>query len=79
MSDNSQYTSEIGPRCAALAEQLAGIAEELADLQYQSLRGSLEQGAQKASETEKRLARARRSVEKASHLLQFDPPSPDVG
>jgi len=76
MSDNLQYISELIPRCLALSEQLSGIAEELADLQYQSLRGALEAGEKKASETEKRLARARRSVEKASHLLQLDMPLP---
>ena len=60
-----------------ISDRLAGIAEEIADLALESLRRSIEAGETKSSDEEKRLARARRSVEKAVHLLRSDSPSPE--
>ncbi|MXZ99838.1 MAG: hypothetical protein F4110_14885 [Acidimicrobiaceae bacterium] len=55
-----------------ISERLSAIAEEIADLALESLRGSIEAGATKASQGEKRLTQARRAVEKAAHLLRSD-------
>jgi len=55
-----------------ISERLSAIADELADMAFESLRDSVEAGATKASEEEKRLTRARRAVEKAAHLLRSD-------
>ena len=55
-----------------ISERLSGIAEELADLVLESLRDSIEAGATKVSQEEKRLTQARRAVEKAAHLLRSD-------
>jgi hypothetical protein len=53
----------------ALAERLDTIAEELADLAMHRLRGALAAGDTKSPE-ERRITRARRSVEKAAGLLR---------
>ena len=55
-----------------ISERLSAIAEEIADLALESLRDSIEAGETKSSDNEKRLARARRAVEKAAHLLRTD-------
>lgn len=55
-----------------ISERLSAIAEELADLELESLRESVEAGETKPSEDAKRLGRARRSVDKAAHLLRSD-------
>ena len=60
-----------------ISDRLSVIAEEIADLALESLRGSIEAGATRLSDEEKRLTRARRSVEKAAYLLRSDPPSPE--
>lgn len=60
-----------------ISDRLAAIAEEIADLVMESLRDSIEAGETRLSDDEKRLTRARRSVEKASYLLRADPPSPE--
>lgn len=60
-----------------ISDRLAAIAEEIADLALESLRDSIEAGETKSSEEEKRLIRARRSVEKATYLLRSDSPSPE--
>ena len=60
-----------------ISERLAAIAEEIADLAMESLRDSIEAGETKLSDEEKRLTRARRSVEKAAYLLRSDPLSPE--
>jgi hypothetical protein len=49
-------------------ERLDAIAEELADLALERLRAAVE-GDDDAAAEEKRITRARRAVEKASHLL----------
>ena len=51
-----------------LRQRLEGIAEELADLALDRLRAGVE-GNVDAVGDERRLTRARRAVEKASHLL----------
>ncbi|MDE0161076.1 MAG: hypothetical protein OXL98_05005 [Acidimicrobiaceae bacterium] len=56
-----------------ISERLSAIAEEIADLALESLRGSIEAGDTKSSDEEKRLTRARRAVEKAAYLLRSDP------
>ena len=60
-----------------ISERLAAIAEEIADLAMESLRDSIEAGETRLSDEEKRLTRARRSVEKASYLLRAESPSPE--
>ena len=60
-----------------ISERLAAIAEEIADLAMESLRDSIEAGETRLSDEEKRLTRARRSVEKASYLLRAEPSSPE--
>ena len=60
-----------------ISDRLAAIAEEIADLAMERLRDSIEAGETKSSEEEKRLARARRSVEKAAYLLRSGSPSPE--
>ena len=57
-----------------ISERLSAIAEEIADLALESLRDSIEAGETRLSEEEKRLTRARRSVEKAAYLLSSDSP-----
>ena len=52
-----------------LRERLEGIAEELADLAIIRLRESIDAGGSELPVDEKRLTRARRSVEKAIHIL----------
>lgn len=49
--------------------RLEGISEELADLAIEHLRASLEAGGNERPESERRLTRARRAVEKAVGLL----------
>ena len=51
-----------------LRQRLEGIAEELTDLALDRLRAGVE-GNVDAVDDERRLTRARRAVEKASHLL----------
>ena len=53
-----------------LQEKLTSIAEDLADLALDALRS-------RDSETERRLTRARRAVEKAAHLLDDREKYPD--
>jgi len=52
-----------------IREQLEQIAEQLDDLAMAVLRDAVEEGATSRPEEEKRLTRARRSVEKAIQLL----------
>jgi len=54
---------------ADIRSRLEGIAEELADLALDVLREAVDQGADKRPDLEKRLTRARSSVEKAARLL----------
>ena len=60
-------------RCHEISDRLAAIAEELSDLELETLRECVEAGETKPSEDVKRLSRARRAVEKAANLL--DPPA----
>ena len=64
-------------KCHDISERLSVIAEEIADLVLESLRGSIEAGETRRSDEEKRLTRARRSVEKAAYLLRSDSPPPE--
>lgn len=57
-----------------VAEKLAAIAEELAELAIDRLRAALADGG--SAEDERRITRARRAVEKAVVLLQ-PPGDPD--
>lgn len=52
-----------------IRDRLDAIAEELADLAIARLRESIDAGGTEAPAGEKRITRARRAVEKASHLL----------
>lgn len=56
--------------------RLEAIAEELADLAIVRLRESIDAGGHELPVDEKRLTRARRSVEKAISLLR-EPDDPD--
>ena len=55
-----------------LRERLEDIGEALADLAMDALRAALEDGDAGAKDRERRLTRARRSVEKAAALLADD-------
>jgi len=63
-----------------LRERLEDIGEALADLAMDALRSALEDGddAAEAKAQERRLTRARRSVEKAAALLADREPDPDL-
>lgn len=52
-----------------IRERLVAIADELGERGLALLRDAVEAGATKAPEAEKRIARARRSIDKAIHLL----------
>lgn len=52
-----------------IRQRLDAIAEELAELAIIRLRESIDAGGTELPIDEKRLTRARRAVEKASHLL----------
>ena len=53
-----------------IRRRLEQIAEELADLGMERLRESIDAGGTELPVDERRLARARRSVEKAAHILR---------
>ena len=65
-----------------LRERLEDIGEALADLALDALRSALEDGDDtaeaEAKAQERRLTRARRSVEKAAALLADREPDPDL-
>ena len=65
-----------------LRARLEDIGEALADLAMDALRSALEDGddaaAAEAKAQERRLTRARRSVEKAAALLADREPDPDL-
>ena len=61
-----------------LRERLEDIAEALADLAMDALRSALEDGDDAARARERRLTRARRSVEKAVALLSDGEPEPEL-
>ena len=65
-----------------LRERLEDIGEALADLAMDALRSALEDGddaaAAEGKARERRLTRARRSVEKAAALLADREPDPDL-
>ena len=52
-----------------IRERLQAIAEELADLAMERLRESIDSGGYELPVDERRLARARRAVEKAAAIL----------
>lgn len=56
----------------AIRERLEAIADELADLAMIRLRESIDAGGRELPVDEKRLTRARRSVEKAAAILRSD-------
>jgi hypothetical protein len=53
-----------------LADRLEAIAEEIADLAIDEIRGAIRAGSTSRPASEKRLTQARRAVEKAIHLLR---------
>ena len=57
-----------------MRNQLEAIAERLGDLIMDEVRAAIEKGEGKRTEADKRLTRARSSIEKAAHLLT--PPDP---
>jgi len=61
-----------------LRERLENIGEALADLALDALRSAIEDGDADAKARERRLTRARRSVEKAAALLADREPDPDL-
>jgi hypothetical protein len=66
------------PTTEELRERLDDIGEALADLALDALRSALEDGDAEAKDRERRLTRARRSVEKAAALLAEREPDPDL-
>lgn len=61
-------------RIHEISESLQALSEELGDLAIERLREAIESGDQSAAAEEKLITRARRSIDKAAHLL--DPQSP---
>jgi hypothetical protein len=61
----------------AIASRLDDLAEQLSDLAISTLREALddEDGDGKRPEVEKRITKARRSLDKAAALLRSDPTS----
>lgn len=53
-----------------IRERLEAIAEELTDLGMQRLRESIDAGGDELPADERRLAKARRAVEKAAYVLR---------
>ncbi len=53
-----------------ICAQLEAIAEQLGDMAMTALRDAVEEGATSRPEEEKRLIRARRSIEKAISILE---------
>jgi hypothetical protein len=53
-----------------LAERLEAIAEDLAERAIEALRAAVERGDERRPDDERRLTQARRSVEKAAHLVR---------
>lgn len=53
-----------------IRERLEAIAEELTDLGMQRLRDSIDAGGHELPIDERRLAKARRAVEKAAYVLR---------
>ena len=66
------------PSPEELRERLEDIGEALADLALDALRSAVEDGDDDAKRRERRLTRARRSVEKAAALLTDREPDPDL-
>ena len=66
------------PTTEELRERLDDIGEALADMALDALRSALEDGDADAKDRERRLTRARRSVEKAAALLAEREPDPDL-
>jgi hypothetical protein len=58
------------PRWEELAARLDAISEDLGDLSIESVREALASGAGTRPDADRVLARARRSVDKAAHLLR---------
>ena len=52
-----------------IRSEIEGLVEKVADLAMQELRETIDAGEEKSSSKEKELARVRRSLEKACHLL----------
>jgi hypothetical protein len=61
-----------------VADRLDDISEQLADLAMSALRAAMEQGADGRPDLEKRITRARRSIEKAAALLRDRPTSTTI-
>jgi len=62
--------SERNPRYEQIAERLEVIVEELDELAFDELRAAAADGATSRPASDKRITAARRSIEKAAHLLR---------
>ena len=67
-----------GAELEPIAERLDAVGDELADLAMSALRAALDDGETARPAIEKRLTRARRSVEKAAAILREQPTSTGV-
>ena len=72
--------SDVEQQLEDLQERLIAIAEELADLGIAAIQSAIEKDGAKAQrpEIEKRLSRARRSVDKAAAILGQRPESTTI-
>jgi hypothetical protein len=61
---------DVDPAVEELADRLEALADELGDRAVEVLRAAVEDGATARPELERRLTRARRSVDKAVGLLR---------
>jgi hypothetical protein len=60
----------MAPEADDIRGRLEAIAEELADMAMEALRGAIEAGERGRPAEERRLTQARRSVERAASLLR---------
>ena len=63
-------TRHVSPDVEELVQRLDQLNEDLADLAMRRLRDSIDAGGDQLPVDEKLITRARRSVEKAAHLLR---------
>ena len=64
-------------RISDIGRRLEGVSEELGDIGLEVLRAAVEAGASKRPDADKKIAAARRAVDKACRLLEALTVEPD--
>lgn len=65
-----RHDGDVDAAIEDMLSDLERVSERIADLAIDLLRTSVEEGAEKAPASERKLAQARRAVEKAAHHLR---------